>query len=86
MDVKITPPSRCLSCGLKTKNMDESQDAAWLFINLNIPGVVLFSCPKCHAVYTNTDALSNLKEIKEQKEKKVIPVNHMPHNLKVVNN
>ncbi len=54
----ITPPLQCLSCGDK-KN---PETPGWFGINLQAlgaPGVFLFACLKCNAVYVNIEAQEN---------------------------
>ena len=62
--IKVTPPQRCNSCGTKSKNMANG----WLGFNIGVTGVLLFSCPKCGAVYVNTEAEHNLNRIRAMNE------------------
>ena len=74
LDLKVTPPMRCLTCGKKTENMKEG--FGWLVLNVGIAGIVLLSCPKCSSIYSNTEALHNIKKVqehqKEQSERRIV--------------
>ena len=76
LTLKTTPPTRCNSCGTKTKNMK----VGWLMFPSSADGVVLLACPNCHAVYTNVEAQHNTDKILEfyekQKEKRIITLNN----------
>ncbi len=70
MELKITAPERCLSCGKKTKNMKE--DYGWTgFPVAGVKGIYLFICPKCNAVYSNPEAIENTKIVNEEMQRQV---------------
>ena len=68
-ELALTPPQRCNGCGLKTKNMKE-KGHGWLMIRMR-PGLAIFACSKCHSVFLNTDALSNIEIVKKAAGRKV---------------
>lgn len=67
-----SPPKRCLSCGKKIENMDSRLGKGWIILGTLQPGVVLFGCPKCAAVYMNKDAATNMAQAKELGERRII--------------
>lgn len=75
-EIIINPPVRCTGCGLKSK--DIAKQGGWLTIDINSPAVFLFACPKCGAVFTNTNAKANIKKIQEIRERRIIPASSLP--------
>lgn len=66
----VTPPERCIACGLKTKKMKE-KGHTWIMVKMPKRGLALFSCSKCHSVYMCTEALHNVKVLAELQNRKV---------------
>ena len=77
-DLTLTPPIRCIGCGLKTKNMKD-KGQGWLMVRLSIPGIAIMSCSKCHSVFLNTEALANVEKVKESKGARIQVVPDMSH-------
>ena len=69
-ELKITAPTRCLSCGKKTKNMEGQ---GWVAMPTGCKGIYLFICPKCNAVYSNPEAIANANIVNEAMQRKVQP-------------
>lgn len=71
--IVASAPIGCNVCGSTREELvAQFEGIGFLVLQLGIPGVMLFACPKCNMVQTNPEAYLNVKRLDAVRQSKIV--------------